>query len=92
MADHAIMCWHRDEYGCLPVFDIVAGHYRFMTAAERKAHVEAEMQESPRHAALPRHPPEEFFPHPHNCNRVSYGRGDPDRHVNWPQKADGTSS
>lgn len=73
----AIMPYDRDEHGELAVYDPHLGRHRFMTAGEREERRQRREMEAPTPAAaLP------TTPHPHNVNRVSYGRSDGTH--NWP--------
>lgn len=88
-----IMPHHRDKYGFLAVYDRPSGKYRFLTAAERQVRYEQDAAERQAREEFNRAHPKtlaDYVPHEGNCNRVSYGRADPDSGCNWPQRLDGT--
>lgn len=89
-----IMPYYRDENGDLAIYDAAQGRHRFRTAAETATLRASERTDAAKLAAFRAANPKDprnYIPHPHNSNRVSYGRRDPDEHGNWPQRTDGST-
>lgn len=104
----AILPHDRDTNGRLPIFE--NGRYRFLTADETAAVVARETADASAEAErtaewIAAGRPGDYIPHPHNANRVSYGRAEPTQYDddgkrhggkrhggnNWPQLSDGTT-